>query len=110
MSTRCCLAGELHDATGRPQILDVGGSLACPSSAAVPDRQFRLNRALGVDLLPPDPADCLRIADAGSLAAALVRKAAHAAGVAPPRVVLRTGTGADRRHTAPLDDSCGRQG
>ena len=85
-------AGELRDATGwYPQILDVGGSLACPSSAAVSNRQFRLNRALGVDLLPPDPADCLRIADAASVAAALVHKAAHAAGVAPPRVVLEPG-------------------
>ena len=85
-------AGELRDATGwYPEILDVGGSLACPSSAGVPNRQFRLNRALGVDLLPPDPADCLRVADAASLAAALVRKAAHTAGVAPPRVVLEPG-------------------
>lgn len=85
-------AGKLRDATGwYPEILDVGGSLACPSSAPLPNRQFRLHRALGTDLLPPDPADCLRIADAAKLVAALVRTAAHAAGVVPPRVVLEPG-------------------
>ena len=41
-------------------------------SAAIPARQFRLNRALGTDLLPPDPADCLSIAAAAELAAGLV--------------------------------------
>ena len=85
-------AGELRDVTGwYPEILDLGGSLACPSSATLSNRQFRLNRALGTDLLPPDPSDCLRIADAAKLAAVLSDAGAVAAGVAPPRVVLEPG-------------------
>jgi diaminopimelate decarboxylase len=85
-------AAELRDRTGwSPAILDLGGSLACPTSSAVPSRQFRLNRALGADLLPPDPADCLRIADAARLAAELVGRDADDAGWARPRIVLEPG-------------------
>jgi diaminopimelate decarboxylase len=47
-----------------PSFLDVGGSLACPSVASIPQRQYRLNRALGTDLLPPDPAATLGPAEA----------------------------------------------
>ena len=76
----------------QPGVLDLGGSLACPTSAPSRPRQFRLNRALGTDLLPPDPADCLRIADAAALAVD-ARRATHAAaaGLAVPRVVLEPG-------------------
>ena len=85
-------AAELRDRTGwSPAILDLGGSLACPTSSAVPSRQFRLNRALGADLLPPDPADCLRIADAARLAAELVGRDADDTGWARPRIVLEPG-------------------
>ena len=49
-------AAELRARTGwSPAILDLGGSLACPTSSSLPTRQYRLNRALGTDLLPPDP-------------------------------------------------------
>ncbi len=83
---------ELRRASGwSPPIVDVGGSLACPTSAGIPTRQFRLNRALGTDLLPPDPADCLSVGDAAELAAQLVADDAAAAGVAVPRVVLEPG-------------------
>jgi diaminopimelate decarboxylase len=85
-------AAELHTRTGwTPDILDIGGSLGCPTSAAIPARQFRLNRALGTDLLPPDPATCLRIADAAALAHGLVAADAAARGVAVPRLVLEPG-------------------
>jgi len=85
-------AAELRARTGwSPAILDLGGSLACPTSSSLPTRQHRLNRALGSDLLPPDPADCLRIADAARLAAAQVGRDAAAAGLAPPRIVLEPG-------------------
>ncbi len=85
-------AAELHRRTGwSPEILDLGGSLACPSSAVVPARQFRLNRAVGSDLLPPDPAGCLSIAAAAELAAGLVRAYAATAGVETPRVILEPG-------------------
>ena len=76
---------------GAPTILDLGGSLACPTSSSLPTRQYRLNRALGTDLLPPDPDDCLRIADAARLAAELVGRDAAAGGYAPPRLVLEPG-------------------
>jgi diaminopimelate decarboxylase len=85
-------AGELRERTGwNPAILDIGGSLACPTSAAVPRRQFRLNRALGTDVLPPDPADCITIADAARLAGELVRADAEVNGYAAPHVVLEPG-------------------
>jgi diaminopimelate decarboxylase len=85
-------AAELHIRTGwAPELLDLGGSLACPTSAAIPTRHFRLNRALGTDLLPPDPATCLRIADAAAIAGELVSVDASTRGVAVPRVVLEPG-------------------
>ena len=85
-------AAELRRRTGwAPAILDLGGSLACPTVAAVPWRQFRLNRALGSDLLPPNPSTCLSIADAAMIAAELVAADAAAAGIAAPRIVLEPG-------------------
>jgi diaminopimelate decarboxylase len=85
-------AAELRARTGwSPDILDLGGSLACPTSSSLPTRQYRLNRALGTDLLPPDPDDCLRIAGAARLAAELVGRDAAAGGYAPPRLVLEPG-------------------
>jgi diaminopimelate decarboxylase len=83
---------ELAAATGwRPTLLDLGGSLACPTVAPLPRKEFRLNRALGSDLLPPDPAAVLRIGDAAVLAATLVGDHARSAGLAVPRVVLEPG-------------------
>jgi diaminopimelate decarboxylase len=80
---------DLRGRTGwSPTIVDLGGSLACPTSAGIPAKQFRLNRALGTDLLPPDPADCLSIGAAASLVAAMV---ADATDGPPPRVVLEPG-------------------
>jgi diaminopimelate decarboxylase len=85
-------AAELRRRTGwAPTILDLGGSLACATVAAVPWRQFRFNRALGTDLIPPDPATCLSIAEAAGIAAELVGADAAAAGIPVPRVVLEPG-------------------
>jgi diaminopimelate decarboxylase len=72
-------------------VLDLGGSLACPTVAPLPNRQFRLNRALGSDLLPPDPAAVLRIGDAAVLAVTQVTDHARSAGIPAPRVVLEPG-------------------
>ena len=47
-----------------PALLDIGGSLACPTVEAIPRRQFRLNRAIGADLTPPDPGDTLGLGEA----------------------------------------------
>jgi diaminopimelate decarboxylase len=74
-----------------PTVLDLGGSLACPTVAGVPWRQLRFNRALGTDLIPPDPSTCLSIADAAVIAAGLVGADAMEAGVGVPRVVLEPG-------------------
>lgn len=79
-------------ATGwHPSIVDVGGSLGCPTVTPLPARQYRLNRAFGSDLLPPEPADCITIPEAAAVAASLVASHADAAGLAPPRVVLEPG-------------------
>ena len=51
-----------------------------PDVGSLPTRQFRLNRALGTDLLPPDPADCLRIADAADSPPSWSARDAAAAG------------------------------
>ena len=74
-----------------PEILDLGGSLACPTVAPFPRLQFRYNRALATDLLPPDPSTCLRIGQASALAAGLVANHFAALGLEPPRVVLEPG-------------------
>jgi diaminopimelate decarboxylase len=83
---------RLRGQTGwHPTMLDLGGSLACPTVAAIPDREFRLNRALGTDLIPPDPADCLDLAGAVRLAATMAADHFTAAGLATPRVILEPG-------------------
>lgn len=66
-----CIA--LRDRTGWvPTLLDLGGSLATPTVGDIDRREYRLNRALGTDLLPPDPAACLRLDDAAVLAQEMV--------------------------------------
>ena len=83
---------SLRAATGwHPPVLDLGGSLASPTVAPIPPLDLRLNRALGTDLLPPDPADCLSVAAASQLAAAAIGAHARAAGLAPPTVILEPG-------------------
>ena len=59
---------ELRFRTGwHPAVLDLGGSLACPTVAPIPRREFRLNRALGADLLAPDPSATMTVAEASTL-------------------------------------------
>ena len=82
----------LHAETGWwPSIIDLGGSLTTPTVASIPARQHRLNRALATDLLPPDTADCLSVADAAQLAVAVVRERAAVNARPAPRVVLEPG-------------------
>lgn len=83
---------SLHAATGwHPPVLDLGGSLASPTVSPIPPLDLRLNRALGTDLLAPDPADCLSVAAASRLAAAAVGGWAGDAGIDPPSVILEPG-------------------
>ncbi|MET0145047.1 MAG: pyridoxal-dependent decarboxylase [Ilumatobacteraceae bacterium] len=83
---------ELRAVTGwSPELLDLGGSLACPTVASFPTREFRFNRALGTDLLAPDPSTAITIGDASVLATRLVGEHAAAAGIPMPRVLLEPG-------------------
>lgn len=83
---------EIREATGwHPDILDIGGSLACPTTTSIPNVQHRLNRALGTDLLPPVPATSLSIAEARDLAVRLVRERFAPSGLPTPKIVLEPG-------------------
>jgi diaminopimelate decarboxylase len=83
---------ELRARTGwHPTLLDLGGSLACPTTAAIPRRQFRLNRALGTDLLPPDPGDALTLGEAARMAGTLVADHFRRRDLPVPRVILEPG-------------------
>ena len=82
----------VRTATGwSPAILDLGGSLACPTVAGIPRLQFRLNRAFGSDLLPPDPSSCLRVGQASSLAWELVHEHCSSRGLPDPLIALEPG-------------------
>jgi diaminopimelate decarboxylase len=82
----------LHAETGwHPRALDLGGSLASPTVAPIPPLQHRLNRALGTDLLPPDPADCLTLQDASRLAAAMTHEHFSGSGRDVPAIILEPG-------------------
>jgi diaminopimelate decarboxylase len=86
------LCDSLRTATGwHPAVLDIGGSLASPTVAPIPPWEFRLNRALGTDLLPPDPADCVSVAEASKLATAAIRSHFDAGGLSAPAVILEPG-------------------
>jgi diaminopimelate decarboxylase len=83
---------SLRAATGwHPHVLDLGGSLASPTVSSIAPLDLRLNRALGTDLVPPDPADCLSVAGASQLAASAINAHFRAAGINPPRVILEPG-------------------
>jgi diaminopimelate decarboxylase len=83
---------ELRDGTGwTPSVLDVGGSLACPTTTPVPNRQFRLNRAFGCDLLPPEPAETMTLGAASELVTSVVREHFAARDLPPPIVVQEPG-------------------
>jgi diaminopimelate decarboxylase len=74
-----------------PAVVDLGGSLACPTAAIIPERQFRLNRAFGSDLLPPDPDQAISLATASEEATAMLHRHFHTSGRALPRVVMEPG-------------------
>lgn len=57
-------ADQLHAGLGlNPEILDFGGSLACPTTSPLVRGQFRMNRAFGTDLRPRPPGEVLSISD-----------------------------------------------
>jgi diaminopimelate decarboxylase len=82
----------LRQATGfHPTILDLGGSLTCPTVSHLSTKEYRLNRALATDLIPPDPSTAVSVGEASRLAATIVAEHATAAGLPIPRVVLEPG-------------------
>jgi diaminopimelate decarboxylase len=86
----CC--DDVRERTGwHPRVLDIGGSLTCPTVATLPRIEHRFNRAYGTDLIPPDPSACLRIGQASTLAFELVEQHFTAAGLEPPRLVQEPG-------------------
>ena len=86
------LCDTLRNATGfHPSILDLGGSLMCPTVAHLGTQEYRLNRALATDLLPPDPSTAVSVGGASRLATTIVTKHATAAGLPTPRIVLEPG-------------------
>jgi diaminopimelate decarboxylase len=88
------LCDELYAAFGwHPDVLDVGGSLACPTVAPIKRRELRLNVAIGADILPPDPDDCLSVGDAARLAVELVDAHYRRRRLRSPSLVLEPGRG-----------------
>ena len=82
----------LRDRTGWfPRIVDVGGSLACATVGEFAAREYRLNRLLGTDVLPPDPSVTVGIAEASELAATQVAEFADSVGEPTPEVILEPG-------------------
>ncbi len=85
-------ADSVHRETNwYPEILDLGGSLGCPTSAGIPAMQYRLNRALATDVLPPDPTDCIRVGEFAREAYQRCEQRARQKGLPAPRVVLEPG-------------------
>jgi diaminopimelate decarboxylase len=73
------------------EILDLGGSLPCPTVRHLGAVEGRLNRTFGADLLPRRPGEALSIRAAVALAVGLVEAHYRRAGRPPPRVVLEPG-------------------
>ena len=85
---------QLHERTGwSPRLVDFGGSLASPTVSGFDPKQFRLNRLLGADLLPPDPSTAATIAEASTIAGRALDEWARAAGVETPAGALEPGRG-----------------
>ena len=81
---------HLEQLTGwLPATIDLGGSLACATSHTIPHREFRLNRALGTDLLPPDPGTAITIRRASEVASEMATE--HFVGGPVPRLIQEPG-------------------
>lgn len=73
------------------EILDFGGSLACPTTSPLDYRQLRLNRAFGSDLLPRSPREVLTISEYTRLLLQRVEDHYHRAGRPVPRIFVEPG-------------------
>jgi diaminopimelate decarboxylase len=71
------------------EVIDLGGSLACPTVSAFSPLRFRLNSAAGVAFEPRDPAAVLTARELASLVQERFER--HYAGRSAPTVVLEPG-------------------
>jgi diaminopimelate decarboxylase len=85
-------ADELHRRLGIDlDVIDLGGSLACPTVRPIHPLEARLNRALGLDLPPRLPGSTLAIRDAMALVVLTIEDHYRHAGRARPRIVVEPG-------------------
>lgn len=86
------LCDRLRSGTGwHPEVLDIGGSVACPTVRSLAPKEYRMNRALGTDLLAPDPAATLGLGEAAAVAHGLVVEHFARAGLPAPLVIQEPG-------------------
>jgi diaminopimelate decarboxylase len=71
------------------EIIDFGGSLACPTAPPFSPLRFRLNSAVGADLAPRSPAAVVTIRDYVAMVQERVER--HYAGRAAPTIALEPG-------------------
>lgn len=73
------------------EVLDLGGSLACPTVRPIGGAEARLNRAFGADIAPRAPGSVMGIREAVSLVVSAVEAHFRRAGRRRPRIVLEPG-------------------
>ncbi|HLF78296.1 MAG TPA: pyridoxal-dependent decarboxylase [Dehalococcoidia bacterium] len=83
---------ELHQELGiELEVLNFGGSLACPTTVHLSQRELRLNSAFQADLLPRPPESVLSVRDYIAKVISLVEGHYYAAGRKRPRIFLEPG-------------------
>jgi diaminopimelate decarboxylase len=83
---------ELHAQLGLElEIIDFGGSLACPTTRHLSPREVRLNSAFGCDLVPRAPESVVSIRDYVAHVVRLVEEHYRQAGRKTPRIFLEPG-------------------
>lgn len=73
------------------ELLDLGGSLACPTVRSLHLVEGRLNRTFGAELLPRSPAEVLSIREAVARVVSMVNDHFRIKGRRLPRIVLEPG-------------------
>lgn len=85
-------ADELHARLGlNLEVLDLGGSLACPTTTHLSTRDVRFNTAFHTDLVPRPPASVLSIREYTRQVISMVEQHYTAAGRPIPRIFLEPG-------------------
>jgi diaminopimelate decarboxylase len=83
---------ELHARLGLDlEIIDLGGSLACPTTRRLSPREVQLNTTFGCDLVPRSPDTVLSIPNYVKQVVELVERHYNQAGRTTPRIFLEPG-------------------